>query len=181
MTVEVGKSYIFKSGSDRYFNACRSFDAGHFYSCEELVRLKDLDDCEVEVISDWPIVISYQLAQYQLGEDHVYVLIEAEAPCPIATKVAESIIERSKFGMKKYGVNADRGDLSLLEWIIHAQDEAKDFCIYLEKMKKEVEILEQANKSLTEENSRLEIEGRFNLTPFITTIKVQPARVESII
>jgi len=30
-----------------------------------------------------------------------------------------------------------RGDLSTLEWLNHAQDEAMDFCLYLERLKQE--------------------------------------------
>lgn len=58
--------------------------------------------------------------------------------CPIATKVANKIIGRSDFGYTKYGVTADRDDLTLDQWLTHAQEEAMDFAIYLEKIKKEL-------------------------------------------
>jgi hypothetical protein len=51
--------------------------------------------------------------------------------------VIEKFISRADFGMKKYGTNLDRSDLSLLEWIKHAQDEHMDAILYLEKIKKE--------------------------------------------
>jgi hypothetical protein len=54
-------------------------------------------------------------------------------------KVLESVIkqfrERSEVGIKKYNTTLDRDDLSYLEWINHAQQEAMDFVLYLEKLK----------------------------------------------
>jgi hypothetical protein len=52
--------------------------------------------------------------------------------------VIQKFIERSDLGMKKYGTNLDRKDLSLLEWIQHAQEEHMDAILYLEKIKKEI-------------------------------------------
>jgi hypothetical protein len=43
--------------------------------------------------------------------------------------------QRADFGMKKYGTNLDRTDLSVLEWIQHAQEEHMDAILYLEKLK----------------------------------------------
>ena len=55
-------------------------------------------------------------------------------------KILESVIkqfrERSEVGIKKYNTTLDREDLSCLEWINHAQQEAMDFILYLEKLKK---------------------------------------------
>ena len=55
--------------------------------------------------------------------------------------IVESVInqfsERSRVGIDKYGVTLDRTDLSTLEWILHAQEEAMDFCLYLERLKQE--------------------------------------------
>lgn len=53
--------------------------------------------------------------------------------------IVESVVnrfkERSEVGITKYGTTLDRKDLSTLEWISHAQEEAMDFCLYLEKLK----------------------------------------------
>ena len=55
--------------------------------------------------------------------------------------IVESVItqfkDRSQRGIDKYGVTLDRTDLSTLEWITHAQEEAMDFCLYLERLKQE--------------------------------------------
>lgn len=55
--------------------------------------------------------------------------------------IVDSVIykfrSRSRFGKIKYGTTLDRNDLSTLEWLNHAQDEAMDFILYLERLKKE--------------------------------------------
>lgn len=54
-------------------------------------------------------------------------------------KIVELVIdkfkERSNTGIKKYGVTLERNDLSFQDWIQHAQEEAMDFILYLEKLK----------------------------------------------
>ena len=52
--------------------------------------------------------------------------------------IVESVInkykQRSSIGIKKYGVTMDRDDLTDVEWLTHAQEEALDLILYLEKM-----------------------------------------------
>ena len=59
----------------------------------------------------------------------------------IKDSIVESVIkqfkDRSNVGIAKYGTTMDRKDLSTLEWLNHAQQEAMDFCLYLEKLKSE--------------------------------------------
>ena len=45
--------------------------------------------------------------------------------------------ERSEVGIKKYQTTLERTDLSTLEWLQHAQEEAMDFVLYLERLKHE--------------------------------------------
>ena len=49
--------------------------------------------------------------------------------------VVNKILQRSNVGLKKYGTNLNREDLTQLKWINHAQEEAMDLCLYLEKIK----------------------------------------------
>jgi hypothetical protein len=57
--------------------------------------------------------------------------------------ILESVInqfrERSEVGINKYGVTLDRTDLSALDWINEAQQEAMDFVLYLEKLKQTIQ------------------------------------------
>jgi hypothetical protein len=59
-------------------------------------------------------------------------------PDSIVQAVVDKFITRAKFGKQKYGTDLDRQDLSLLEWIQHAQDEMHDGILYLERIKQEV-------------------------------------------
>lgn len=52
----------------------------------------------------------------------------------IEDSVIEKIRKRQELGFKKYGTTLERNDLSEIEWLIHAQEEAMDFCLYLEKL-----------------------------------------------
>ena len=52
-------------------------------------------------------------------------------------RVLARFAERSQVGIAKYNTTLERTDLSTLEWLTHAQDEAMDFCLYLERLKDE--------------------------------------------
>jgi len=53
----------------------------------------------------------------------------------VVYSVIEKFKSRADFGMAKYGKNLDRDDLSVLDWIQHAQEEHMDAILYLEKLK----------------------------------------------
>ena len=59
-------------------------------------------------------------------------------------KIVELIInkfkERSEVGIKKYKTTLERTDLTTLEWLQHAQEEAMDFVLYLERLKHEYKL-----------------------------------------
>ena len=52
----------------------------------------------------------------------------------IEEQVCYKILKRSEKGKKKYGVTMERKDLTELEWLKHAQEEAMDLAVYLEKL-----------------------------------------------
>ncbi len=52
----------------------------------------------------------------------------------IENKVCIKMLGRAEVGKKKYNTTMDRTDLTELEWLIHAQEEAMDLAIYLEKL-----------------------------------------------
>jgi hypothetical protein len=56
----------------------------------------------------------------------------------VVTSIIKQFKERSAKGKVKYGVDLDRKDLSLLEWIEHAKQEHMDAILYLEKIKQEI-------------------------------------------
>jgi len=52
----------------------------------------------------------------------------------ITSVVLGKIITRASAGKVKYGVTMERTDLTRKEWLNHAQEEAMDLCVYLEKL-----------------------------------------------
>lgn len=52
--------------------------------------------------------------------------------------VKEKFEERSQTGIKKYNTTLEREDLNLMDWLRHAQEEAMDFTLYLERIMAEV-------------------------------------------
>ena len=59
----------------------------------------------------------------------------------IVDSVIDQFVSRATFGKTKYGVDLDREDLSVLEWIEHAKQEHMDAILYLEILKKIVETI----------------------------------------
>tara|TARA_R110002051_G_scaffold290125_1_gene353452 strand:+ start:222 stop:404 length:183 start_codon:yes stop_codon:yes gene_type:complete len=56
----------------------------------------------------------------------------------IEERVIEQIRERSELGENKYKKTMERKDLTILQWVQHAQEEAMDLAVYLEKIKTEL-------------------------------------------
>ena len=52
----------------------------------------------------------------------------------VVDSVASKILGRAQRGEAKYGTTMDRTDLGTLDWLRHAQEEAMDLAIYLEKV-----------------------------------------------
>ena len=52
--------------------------------------------------------------------------------------VVTQLRNREEEGLRKYGVNTERQDLSNLEWLQHLQEELMDASVYIEKLKDEM-------------------------------------------
>lgn len=52
----------------------------------------------------------------------------------IEDEVCKKIAQRAEIGKSKYGVTMETAPLSRLEWLIHAQEEAMDLAVYLQKL-----------------------------------------------
>jgi hypothetical protein len=64
----------------------------------------------------------------------------------VVTSIIEQFTKRAQFGKAKYGVDLDRTDLTLVEWIEHAKQEHMDAILYLEKIKQIAELNEYQEK-----------------------------------
>lgn len=65
----------------------------------------------------------------------------------VVTSIIDQFTVRAAKGKAKYGVDLDRTDLTLLEWIEHAKQEHMDAILYLEKIKQEF-IREEQNQKI---------------------------------
>jgi hypothetical protein len=53
---------------------------------------------------------------------------------PIVESVRQKFQQRSAAGQLKYETTLDRTDLTTKDWLTHAQEEAMDFVLYLERL-----------------------------------------------
>jgi hypothetical protein len=53
-------------------------------------------------------------------------------------KVITQLRDREEEGLRKYGVNTERTDLTPLQWLQHLQEELMDASVYIEKLKNEM-------------------------------------------
>jgi len=72
----------------------------------------------------------------------------------IEQNVVHKILKRADLGKSKYGTTMERVDLSGLEWLIHAQEEAMDLSVYLEKLIELEQELLLAKKLIDEEQKK---------------------------
>ena len=49
------------------------------------------------------------------------------------------LISRAKVGLNKYGVDTTRQDLTNIQWLRHAQEEALDLAVYLQRIINDLE------------------------------------------
>jgi hypothetical protein len=54
-------------------------------------------------------------------------------PDSIVEKIREEMFIRAEMGFKKYNATLDRTDLSIIDYLQHAKEEAMDLALYLEK------------------------------------------------
>jgi len=52
----------------------------------------------------------------------------------IEDEVCKKIKQRAEVGKEKYGVSMETASLAPLRWLIHAQEEAMDLAVYLQKL-----------------------------------------------
>ena len=71
----------------------------------------------------------------------------------IEDEVCKKIAQRAEVGKTKYGVTMETSPITHLEWLIHAQEEAMDLAVYLQKI-------------IEEERKRLKCDGTLDCPPF---------------
>ena len=129
-TSPVEGSYICRM-SDRYIKMC-------YFTGEKWLDMWSTD--LKNTVTEW-MHIPYDEKDIQTKilnniNDYLNMKIELKKPKDtIVESVIEQFKQRSEAGINKYGVTLDRTDLTRLEWLQHAQEEAMDMILYLEKLK----------------------------------------------
>ena len=72
------------------------------------------------------------IKEHHYVEDKNGELVQLDS---VVSSILNQFTTRALMGKAKYGVDLDRNDLSLLEWIEHAKQEHMDAILYLEKIK----------------------------------------------
>lgn len=72
---------------------------------------------------------------------HDYDTPTIEVQDEIVKRVLAKYVERSIVGLKKYGTPLTRNDLTLDQWIEHLQQEMMDATLYLERIKKDIDLI----------------------------------------
>ena len=77
----------------------------------------------------------------------------------VQDRVKEIIDNQEQKGLKKYGKKVDQAELGIVDWINHAQEEAADILVYLQKLKEElhIKIVKSENEVLEEMLNRIKI------------------------
>ena len=68
--------------------------------------------------------------------------MQQEIKDQIVLSVMAKYAERSRIGVEKYKTTLDRNNLTLDAWIKHLQEELMDATLYLERIKKDIDLIE---------------------------------------
>ena len=71
-------------------------------------------------------------------------------------KVITQLRDREEEGLRKYGVNTERTDLTTLQWLQHLQEELMDASVYIEKLKNEMKKTQKKDFN----NSEIQYHGK---------------------
>jgi hypothetical protein len=80
--------------------------------------------------------IKYNTRTNMKVKDTMTEWIETQVQDSVVQSVINKFKQRSEVGIKKYNTTLDRDDLTKQDWIEHAQEEAMDLILYLEKLKR---------------------------------------------
>ncbi len=120
--------------------AMKEAEAGNlknFNNVQDLLQDLNTDDTPM----DKAVKAGVQYYQLELAKDDLKGFdIRDNRPVsdPVVQRVMDKFRARHFQGMKTYGVTLEDNKASTLDWINHAQEEAMDFVLYLERLKVDV-------------------------------------------
>ena len=69
----------------------------------------------------------------------------------VVFEIIKEFGERAKKGYDKYGTDMDRTDLTTAQWAQHLREELMDGLVYLTRLKRDIQILEEELSALKKE------------------------------
>lgn len=121
-------------------------EAGRFIECENI----DGESVSIgEWREDWKHPGNWLLV-IPIGFDGLDVMDQN------VRRVIESHAERARHGFVKYGTTTERQDLPFSRWLQHAQEEAMDFTVYLERMKFALLDFDERERRIYQREKRLD-------------------------
>lgn len=95
--------------------------------------------------------LEYRPPEYEVGvyNNPKYQEANQAFKDPIVEKVLQRVKARSEQGMKTYGVPMTRSDINTIQWLRHAQEEALDLAVYLERTIDDLENNRHSTKTYT--------------------------------
>lgn len=107
---------------------------------KEAIELGVLDElCHVNHISKQDAIHNHDitLSVSVDGAVQLGIISDYEEPHAVRDRVIDAVrkdfLQRSQFGIKKYGVTLERKDLKLVDWLEHAYTEMLDAADYLKR------------------------------------------------
>ena len=97
---------------------------------------EDFLDCDLDVAFTW--YKTEEGGNFWAEVDNGTITELPKQVDSVHQAVLDKFEERRVKGIETYGVTLDRKDLSRLEWLNHAQEEAMDLVLYLEKLKQQL-------------------------------------------
>jgi hypothetical protein len=101
--------------------------------------------CIIGIVSSFTCILFWRIKIESILGVFLYItimssnttVVDLSQTDSIVASIVQKFMARSSFGKNKYGTDLDRSDLSILDWIQHAQEEHMDAILYLEKLKAE--------------------------------------------
>ena len=115
------------SGSPTWYTSTDTNTVGKTHASKTSVEEEDLFMQAVKQQHDAVLESEKQYNKKYVDQSKTFI------PDSIVEKIREEMFIRAEMGFKKYNTTLDRTDLSVIDYLQHAKEEAMDLALYLEK------------------------------------------------
>ena len=115
------------SGSPTWYTSTDTNTVGKTYASKTSVEEEDLFMQAVKQQHEAVLESEKRYNKKYVDQSKTFI------PDSIVEKIREEMFIRAEMGFKKYNATLDRTDLSIIDYLQHAKEEAMDLALYLEK------------------------------------------------